>query len=281
MRREIIDLGVAMGPQVLALCEALYDDEQRALADRVPRSAADIPYGPHRRHRLDIYGERADALKPVMLFVHGGGFVMGDKGDNGRWANAHVGRMAAEAGLLGVVMNYRLAPDVGWPAGSDDVASAVEWLRAHVRDFGGDPGAIILCGTSAGAIHIAGYLTLEPAAASLVRGAILLSGLYGYTAPEDRDLAYYGPADLYPDRAPREGVAETTMPILVACAEYDPPRFQEEFLGLLGDRLKTFGALPKAYIASGHNHYSLAMHIGTSDGRLSAEIIRFIRQCCG
>jgi len=164
----IAAMGTTLGPDVLAACKALFDKEQRALADAVPALAADRAYGPDARHRLDLYGTPGAALKPVLLFVHGGGFVMGSKGGPADdWANAAVGRMAARAGLIGAVINYRLAPDHRFPAGAEDVGVALAWLRANVAEHGGDPDRIVVMGTSAGAVHIGG--TVERHRACSVR----------------------------------------------------------------------------------------------------------------
>jgi arylformamidase len=276
-RKAIAAMGSTLGPDVLSACRALFDAEQSALAAMVSASACDLAYGPDERNRLDIYGDASGPLKPVLIFVHGGGFVMGDKGGSDSWSNAAVGRMAAQAGFLGVVINYRLAPDHMWPSGAEDVAAAIDWLRANAAQYGGDPQRIVLCGTSAGAVHGAAYLKLRSDAAVLLRGAVLLSGLYGYTAPDPKDLRYYGEAADYADRAPLEAVAATPLPLLLACAEFDPPRFQAEFLGLMQDRLARHGTMPRSYIASGHNHYTMAMHLGTSDRRLADEIIQFVK----
>ena len=280
MRGAIAAMGTTLGPDILDRCRALFDAEQKALAGAVPPLSADLAYGPHERHRLDFYGTPSGALRPVLLFVHGGGFVMGDKGSGDSWANANVGRMAAQAGCFGAVINYRLAPEYGWPSGAEDVGLAVDWLRRHAAAYGGDPQRIVLCGTSAGAVHIAGYLKLRSDAAELVRGAVLLSGLYGYTPLDAKDERYYGEPANYSQRMPLEAVAATDLPLLIGCAEFDPPRFQAEFLALLKDRLARHGAMPRSYMASGHNHYTTAMHLGTSDRRLADEIKGFIEESC-
>lgn len=276
-RKAIAAMGTGLGPDVLTACRALFDEEQRALAAATPVLARDMAYGPHERHRLDLYGTTQGGPKPVLLFVHGGGFVMGDKGgkQEGDWPNAAVGMMAAGLGMVGAVMNYRLAPDHLWPSGSEDVGSAVDWLRAHVAEHGGDPTRIVLLGTSAGTVHVAGFLRLRPDHRDLVRGAVLLSGLYGYTPLDAKDERYYGAPDTYADKMPREAVAATTLPLLLACAQFDPPRFQAEFLGLMSERLERHGAMPRAVTLSGHNHYTMAMHLGSSDTRLADEIARF------
>lgn len=273
----IAAMGTGLGPDVLTACRALFDEEQRA--SMVAPIARDIAYGPDERHRLDLYGAQDGTLKPVLLFVHGGGFVLGDKGgkDAGDWPNAAVGMMAARLGLVGAVMNYRLTPDHLWPAGSEDVGAAVDWLRAHVADHGGDPERIIAVGTSAGAVHVAGFLRLRPDHGDLIRGAVLLSGLYGYTPLDPKDQRYYGAPETYPDRMPREAVAATTLPLLLACAQFDPARFQAEFLGLMSERLQRHGAMPRSVTLSGHNHYTMAMHLGTADRRLADEIASFVK----
>ena len=276
MAGRIAAMGQSLGPDVLQSVRDLFAQEQERLAAGRPATLTDIPYGPDDRHRLDLYAPTASTgPTPILVFVHGGGFLKGDKGDAAHWPNANVGRMAAAAGCLGVVINYRLAPDHPWPAGAQDVAAVVAWLKAHGPAHGGDPDRIILAGTSAGAVHVAGYLKL--AGERDIKGAILLSGLYGYTPLDDRDTLYYGDPTLYPDRMPMEAVATTRLPLFIACAQFDPPRFQAEFLGLMQDRLGRHGVLPRATIVTGHNHYSLPMHLGTSDQRLAGEIRAFIR----
>lgn len=280
----IAAMGTALGPEVLAHCLALYTDEQARLAAAMPPLARDCAYGPDPRQRLDLYGTPGPTPKPIVLWVHGGGFVTGDKGGGGRsgepetWANASVGRMLARAGCIGAVMNYRLAPVHGWPAGAEDVGAAVAWLRSAGAVPGGGPQRIVLAGTSAGAIHIGGFLQRRADHAELVQGAVLLSGLYGYTGLGARDQAYYGDPELYPLRMPRKAVVETRLPLLVACAEFDPPRFQAEFLGLMKERLEWHGAMPRATIVSGHNHYTMAMHLGTADQRLANDIVTLVKE---
>jgi acetyl esterase/lipase len=277
--KAISAMGNGLGPDVLTRCRALFDTEQNALVQAVPALARDLAYGPDARHRLDLYGTPDGTPKPVVVFVHGGGFVLGDKGGSGGdtgWPNASVGRMAAQRGWIGAVINYRLAPDHGWPAGSEDVAAAIAFLRKTVAHYGGDPERIVAIGTSAGAVHIAGYLRLVPDHAAQIRGAVLLSGIYGYTPIDARDERYYGAAETYPDKAPLEAVATTRLPLLIASAQYDPDRFQAEFIGLCNDRRARHGTMPRAVIMTGHNHYTMAMHLGTGDTRLADEIAAFI-----
>lgn len=279
LRSTLAAYGEHLGPEVMTQVHRLYMSEQQRLAAELTPAALDVPYGPHTRHRLDLYGG-ASTLAPILVWVHGGGFMRGDKRSSEHPYEAHAGRFAARHGFLGVVMNYRLAPQDGWPAGGEDVGHVVDWLRSNAAAHGGDPDRIVLVGTSAGATHVATHLHLR-AQTSLVQGAVLLSGLYGLT-PSDgaRDAAYYGhDPQAYAQRVPATGIVQTCTPLLLCCAEFDPPRFQTEFLTLMQRRLDHHGRTPRAWIANGHNHYSLAYHLGTQDHRLADEILDFARTC--
>ena len=83
----------------------------------------DIAYGPDERHRLDVYLPRAvpdggGAPLPVVVFLHGGGFIRGDKADR-----EAVGHYFSRHGVLAVLPNYRLGPRHQWPAGAEDAAA--------------------------------------------------------------------------------------------------------------------------------------------------------------
>ncbi|MFD1786155.1 alpha/beta hydrolase [Sphingomonas floccifaciens] len=270
-RDAIAAMGTVLGPDVLARVQSLYRAEQDGFAATQPVAVADAAYGPHERQRLDLYTPAAPAA-PVLLWVHGGGFVRGEKASDAHPYNAHVGRWAARNWLVGAVMNYRLLPDARWPSGGEDVAAAVDWLTANVAASGGDPARIVVAGTSAGAVHVATALQcrLLP---STVRGAVLLSGLYGAMAPEDRDVPYLGetsPLD------PARIAAATGVPMLLACAEHDPARFQTETLALAGAVQAASGRLPRLSVVAGHNHFSLACHLGGNDTRLANDILDFV-----
>ncbi|MDO6414147.1 alpha/beta hydrolase [Sphingomonas sp. BIUV-7] len=274
-RTAIAGLGRRLGPDVLAAVYALFREEQGHLAAAQPVHAADIEYGDHSRQRLDLYAPVSrDGPVPVLLWVHGGGFLRGEKSSVDHPFNAHAARWAARNGMLGAVMNYRLAPDHGWPAGGEDVGLAVDWLRENGAAHGGDRARIVAMGTSAGAVHVATHLRLREETG--LAAAVLLSGLYGFTPLDERDTLYYGSAADYSDRWPKEAMVATSLPLLLAGAEYDPPRFQAEFVGLLAARLERHGVLPRSFSASGHNHFSLAYHLGTADTRLADEVLAFI-----
>lgn len=281
LREAIAALGTKLGPEVLSECMALYRGMHCGASAPPAPTAADCEYGAHPRQRVDVYtppSRSAGAARPVLVWVHGGGFVRGEKRSPDHPFNAHVGAFAARAGWVGVVMNYRLAPEFGWPAGGEDVGAVVDWLQLHAADYGGDAHNLFLAGTSAGAIHIATHLHLRGNSHG-ARGAVLLSGLYGATPLEGADRLYYGNDEsLHAARFPLPGVVSSDLPLLIACAEFDPTRFQVEWLSVLSELRNKRRRLPRAHFASGHNHYTLAMHIGTADTRLSDEIVQFVRE---
>lgn len=128
------------------------------LADRRVERIGDLQYAPDagRRHRLDIYRPAGGTQgAPVLLQIHGGGWLIGTKRQQGR---PLMNRMAAR-GWVCVAMNYRLAPRAKMPAQIVDVKLALAWIRAHITDYGGDPERVVVTGGSAGG-HLAAMAAL-------------------------------------------------------------------------------------------------------------------------
>lgn len=95
---------------------------------------------------LDIYYvEPHSTRRPVMLFVHGGGWVGGDKTDV-----ASKPEFFVRAGYVFLSINYRLSPQAKFPANVQDVAAAIIWTTRNITRYGGDPNQIYLLGHSAG-----------------------------------------------------------------------------------------------------------------------------------
>jgi acetyl esterase/lipase len=111
------------------------------------------------RARLDIYRPKGVDLTdaPVLVQVHGGGWTIGDKSQQGLML---MNRMAAR-GWVCVAMNYRLAPKHPFPAQIVDVKKAIAWTREHVAEYGGDPSYLVITGGSAGG-HLASLAALTP-----------------------------------------------------------------------------------------------------------------------
>jgi len=243
----------------------------------------DQAYGADARHLLDVFEpQSAGAARPVLLFVHGGGFIAGDKHRPGTPYQDNVALWAVRHGMIGVNMTYRLAPQHPWPAGAMDVGAAVAWVRAHIGQHGGDPDRIILMGTSAGAAHAASYAVnhrFQADGDSGLAGLVLLSGLYDMvTAPgNEMKSAYFGDDEAnHVAGSTLAGLAKTPIPLLVVLTEMDPPEFQRQTLVLLEHYLKRNGRLPYFVHMNGHNHLSSTMHLNTADTSLGERILDFI-----
>jgi len=238
----------------------------------------DLTYGTDARHRLDLFvPEGAEGPLPILLFIHGGGFVRGDKRVPDTPYNDNVGLFAARHGMIGATMTHRLAPDHAWPSGAEDVAAASRWLAAHASEFGGDPSRLFLLGTSAGATHAAGAIALDPS--TPVAGAILLSGMYDFTDPALRDILapYLGEDPLrYADKSPLEALIASEVPLMLVMAELDPPEFERQTFNLAARLLERDGTMPHLVRLPGHNHFTAALHLNGEDRWLGERIADFV-----
>lgn len=123
----------------------------------------DIPYAVFegveaQRLSLDVYAPESEGPHPVIVFIHGGGWSQGDKG------NASVGWRKADyftkQGHVYVSINYRLVPEGVHPVNVQDVARAIAWVHDHSREYRGDPDRIFVMGHSAGA-HLAALVCTD------------------------------------------------------------------------------------------------------------------------
>jgi acetyl esterase/lipase len=137
------------------------------------------------RHRLDVYRPTGRGPYPVLLFLHGGAWVAGDKDEVfGVYGYGTIARGLAERGLVVVLPNYRLSPGVRHPEHVKDVARAFAWAFRHCGEYGGDPHRLFVGGHSAGG-HLAALLAADETylkqvgrAGKDIRGVIGVSGVY-------------------------------------------------------------------------------------------------------
>jgi acetyl esterase/lipase len=150
----------------------------------------DIAYGDAgKRNMLDIWRRgdlSADAKAPVLLQIHGGAWVMGQKTGQAYPLLSHL----AERGWVGVAINYRLSPRSTWPDHIVDVKRALAWIKAHIAEYGGDPEFVVISGGSAGG-HLTALAALsanDPSfqpgfeeADTTVQAAVPFYGVYDFT----------------------------------------------------------------------------------------------------
>jgi len=281
LRTQLLALGQDLSPAMLQGTTAVMASIA-APPDPSVEIFRDLQYGPDARNRLDVFRRGSPAGAPVLVYVHGGGFVMGDKTREGSPFYDNFGQWAAQQGWIGVTMTYRLAPQHRWPSGPEDMARAVAWLRAQVASYGGDPASIILVGQSAGAAHVAAYTGLprfHPAGSAGIAGAVLISGMYdALTQPADPfSSAYFGEGmGARREAQTIDGLLAGPVPLLFTISENDPRDFQDQAaqLALAWHRQK--GTYPPLEFLRGHNHLSPAQSLGSPETQLASCIEDFV-----
>lgn len=196
---------LACGSMVLAGCSPFVLLNAMAPGKGFSRQA-DIAYGALPRQKLDVYVPEGAAKRPfpVVVFFYGGGWEDGTRTDY-----RFVGAALASRGVLTIVADYRLYPEVVFPAFVEDAALAVKWAQDRATQSGGDPRRLIVMGHSAGA-HIAAMLALNGqylrsagVRPHAIAGLIGLSGPYDFLPLKSNTLK-----KIFGDPAPR-----TTQPI--------------------------------------------------------------------
>ena len=206
----------------------------------------DLPYGEAPRQRLDVYYRRdRPAGVPIVLHFHGGGFYSGSKAREARPLIAHL----VSAGMVCVSANYRLQPGVRYDEQLADTRDAIEWVRSHAPEYGGDPDRIFLIGSSAGA-----YLSVDAVNAG-TSGIAGIVGRYGY----------YG--DLAPERP--------QPPMLVIHGEKDllvPPSQVRAFV----DRMRVGSRMQAEYVELPGAHHDFDLYGSIRANAVSVAVERFI-----
>lgn len=118
-------------------------------AGRAKPTHADVAYGPHERNVLDFYQSKSEKPTPLVIYIHGGGFVGGNKDS----INPAMVKTANETGISVASLHYRFVNgvDIIFPAPQQDCARAVQFLRAKAKDWNIDPKRVACYGGSAGA----------------------------------------------------------------------------------------------------------------------------------
>lgn len=286
-RRTMAEIGPIWGRDIQQH-RNLVVDAYTPILRRSPRDGVaterDLAYGSHPRQRLDVFRRAGAKNAVVVVFVHGGAFVRGEKSVNGEVYD-NVPLWFARQGCLGINMEYRLAPEAPFPAGAEDVALAVQWLRENAARYGGNPERIFLLGHSAGGAHVATY-AFDPNVAVKpgpeLAGIVLISGRLRADVHADNPnangvRAYWGddPAR-YDERSPVTWAEHCRLPVMIAIAEYENP-----YLDVYGAELFHRVSLarkrsPRFVRMTDHNHTSLVAHFNSGEETLGPEILEFM-----
>lgn len=225
-----------------------------------PRS--NISYGSRPRQRLDVFScGRADA--PTLVYIHGGYWQMGDKETYG-----FIGDGLLASGFNFVLVEYTLAPEVRVDDIVSEIYAAIDWVIEKIKEYGGDPRRVFICGHSAG-----GHLTAMGMADRRVAGGIAISGLFDL---EPIRLNYLN-QKLGLDEAemlrnsPMSHIPAEANPLIVTVGLGELPeliRQSEDYYNAWQSRGHDGQYLP----IPGHDHFSVLEELARPDGLILAAL---------
>jgi acetyl esterase/lipase len=253
--------------------------------------AGDIAYGTAPRERLDVYrplngvrNPQPAAGYPVVVFFYGGSWNSGN-----RAMYKFVGEALAARGIVTVIADYRLYPEVRYPAFLRDNARAVAWAYKDIAQYGGNPQQLYIMGHSAGGYNVA-MLALDPRwlegvgmKPAMLAGWIGLAGPYDFLPITDRDVQPVFDYPNYPKGCmPIDYVHDTQVPrTFIGAAKVDslvnPVRNSVQ----LADKLKADGVQVTLDLYKGVNHETLIGSFAKPLRWMSPvlhDVVAFVRQ---
>ena len=253
-----------------------------------PKAHKDIPYTDPKTEKqtLDVYAPPDGKGRPVVVWIHGGGWQAGDKKEVNKKPQAF-----AEKGLVFVSVNYRLLPAVTIQEMAGDVAKAIRWVRDHAKEYGGDPDALIVTGHSAGAQLAAlvctddKYLKAEKVPFAAIKACIPVDGdtydvpLQIATVEERRSTLY---KKKFGDEASQKELSPVTHaakgkgipPFLILhVADHPEVKMQSE---KLVKALTAAGVPATLHPAPGKTHVAIDADLGAADDKPTAAVFAFL-----
>lgn len=267
-------------------------------APTIKPTTANVRYGDHERHVLDVYAPPGAKNLPVVFWIHGGGWQAGDKSSVQLKPEWFVGKS-----FVFVSTNYRLLPNVEMLTIFQDVAKSLGWVHKNIAQHGGDPTRILVGGHSAGAQLAAlicvddRYLKAEGVPFAALKGCFPVDGdtydipamietaetrlrVHGMPMPKYGHRLKFGNAPaLHRDYSAVTHVAKGKgiPPFLILhVADHPDCTIQAKRLEAV---LKTAGVTARAYGARETNHNKLNERLGLSDDPATHELLAFLAAC--
>jgi acetyl esterase/lipase len=233
------------------------------------------------KHKLDLYLPKGQKDFPVLFFIHGGGWTMGD-----RYLYGTLGQVFARNGIGTVLISYRLSPKVQHPAHIQDVAKAFAWTCRHIGEHGGRADQIFVSGHSAGG-HLAAllatdesYLKAEKLSLKNIKGAIPVSGVYTIRASQ-RNAKIFGTDETVVRQAsPLQHVTGNHPPFLVIYASKDFPdcgKMSEEFCQAVQ---KAKGETTSLEVKD-RDHFSIILRMTQDEDPATQAMLAFVAKHAG
>lgn len=233
----------------------------------------EISYDIYPETKLDVYSNDygQNTLKPVIVYVHGGGWCTGDKSE---WSKDKT-QLFIDNGYICVSINYRLSPSVVHPIHIQDVSNAIAWVQYNIKKYGGDPTKLILVGHSAGAHIVALAITNNKylsnvgvdtnniqVACILDAGPYLVMNDWIYDDIKILHMIYDAigtrdeTSDVWYSFAPYNFIREDSH-IPYICLVYSDDSFRYKANELFGEKLGDNGSNYGEFILKGYSHYDV------------------------
>lgn len=249
------------------------------------RTLADVSYhdGPDAdpvRHKLDVYLPKDRRDFPVLVFIHGGAWIEGNKNHFGVYRV--LARTFNRHGIAVVCPNYRLSPRVQHPEHVRDVARAVAWVHKNIGKHGGRADEIFVSGHSAGG-HLCAllatdrrYLKEAGVPPGAIRGCLPLSGLF--ILPKDRifELAFGKDLEVRAEASPITHVRPATPPFLVMLGDNDLPACDRPQADAFCKACETCGVAADLLEVPRRNHISILLNAVSDADPVTRSMLSFI-----
>ena len=243
-----------------------------------------VEYGTNARQKLDIYlpkaTEKSTALKKVIIFYYGGNWDSGERADY---------KFAAEAlvshGYIVVIPDYRVYPEVLFPALMADPVSAAKWVKTNIKKYNGDANKVFLAGHSAGA-HIAVMMAINPEYLAQVSlkpndfaGVIGLAGPYDFLPlKSDRLKTIFGSEAEQWKSQPINFVNGKNPPLFLAVGMKDDTVWPRNTINL-AKKIKEKNGLVEVHEFASYGHVDMVAKLAKplrGNGELLKSVITFI-----
>jgi acetyl esterase/lipase len=270
-------IALALGLAVVALPAAV---QAQVRVEKDIKYETDSTYD-NNKDRLDVYIPAHARAAPVIISVHGGALTEGDKSEQ-----TFVGQRFASAGVVTVVVNYRLSPGVTHPAHVTDLARAAAWVKRNIGNYGGDPKKMFLVGHSAGGYLISlllldvRYLAYERLQPDDFRGAVPVSGFFYVDSPgvgPDRPKFIWGDdPKAWKAASPAKYVRAHLPPFLLLYADGDADWRRQQQDDFAADLRATGDTDVAVHMIAGRDHYTVWNAMASGDEETSRSVLQFI-----
>jgi arylformamidase len=264
------------------------DESTSTVLDGNVKKLTDLAYGPDSKQKLDVYLPNRASHVPVIIMVHGGAWMIGDKKNSGVVKNK-INYWVQQKDTILVSVNYRLVPNVTPLQQAEDVAAAIAYTQQHLAEWGGDNRKVTLMGHSAGA-HLVALLAANPGFA-INYGAqpwqstvVLDSAALDIVATMQRkhyrfyDKAFGTDMSLWNATSPFHQLNRAATPMLLVCSSQRPDKPCDQ-AQTFATAARTMG-ITAELLPQDKKHGAINSDLG-SDMTYTSQVDQFINQHTG